>query len=54
MSLFACSDLETPFDNLRQDISLTAISRAIEIDLKQLIGEKEIPEPLVPIDGILW
>jgi putative membrane protein len=47
-------DLETPFENLPHDISLTAISRTIELNLKQMIGEKEIPEPLVPIDGILW
>lgn len=47
-------DLETPFENLQHDISLTAISRNIEINLKQMIGEKEIPEPLAPVDGILW
>jgi len=47
-------DLETPFENLPHDISLTAISRTIEINLKQMIGEKEIPEPLAPVDGILW
>jgi ion channel-forming bestrophin family protein len=47
-------DLEAPFENLPHDISLTAISRTIEIGLKQMSGEKEIPEPLAPADGILW
>jgi len=47
-------DLETPFENLPHDISMTAISRTIEINLKQMMGEKEIPEPLAPVDGILW
>ncbi len=47
-------NLETPFENLPHDISLTAISRTIEINLKQMIGEKEIPEPLAPVDGVLW
>ena len=47
-------DLETPFENLPNDISLCAISRTIEINLKQMIGEREIPEPLAPVDGILW
>ena len=47
-------DLETPFENLPHDISLTAISRTIEIDLKQMISEKEVPEPLAPVDGTLW
>jgi putative membrane protein len=47
-------NLEDPFENLPNDISLTAISRTIEINLKQMIGEKEIPEPLAPVDGVLW
>ncbi len=47
-------DLEAPFENMPNDISLSAISRTIEINLKQMIGEREIPEPLAPIDGILW
>jgi putative membrane protein len=48
------SDLETPFENLPNDISLTAISRTIEINLKQMIEEPDIPQPLAPVDGILW
>lgn len=47
-------DLEKPFENLPHDISLTAISRTIEIDLKQTIGEQELPEPLAPVNGVLW
>ncbi len=47
-------DLEAPFDNLPHDISLTAISRTIEINLKQMLGEKDIPQPLAPVNGILW
>ena len=47
-------DLETPFDNGPNAISLTAISRTIEINLKEMLGEKELPEPLSPVDGILW
>jgi putative membrane protein len=47
-------DLETPFENSRYDVSLTAISRTIEINLKQMIGEDDIPEALAPVAGILW
>lgn len=47
-------DLEMPFENLPHDIALAAISRTIEINLKQMIGEEEIPAPLAPVDGILW
>lgn len=46
-------DLEAPFENLPNDVPLTAISRTIEIDLKQMIGVRDIPEPVVPVDGIL-
>jgi len=47
-------DLEDPFENLPNDISLTAISRTIEINLRQMVGDETIPEPVVPVDGILW
>jgi putative membrane protein len=47
-------DLELPFEDRPHDISLTAISRTIEINLKQMLGEVNTPEPLVPVDGILW
>jgi putative membrane protein len=46
-------DLEAPFENLPNDISLRAISRTVEINLKEMIGE-QAPGPLAPIDGILW
>jgi ion channel-forming bestrophin family protein len=47
-------ELESPFENLPNDISLTAITRTIEINLKEMMGEKDIPEPVAPVDGILW
>jgi putative membrane protein len=47
-------DLENPFENLPNDISLTALCRTIEINLKQMLGESEVPEPLKPVDGVLW
>jgi ion channel-forming bestrophin family protein len=47
-------DLEEPFENLPHDIPLTAISRDIEINLKQMIDDRDIPEPLTPDNGILW
>jgi putative membrane protein len=47
-------DLENPFENLPHDVALSAISRTIEINLKQMIGEKDVPEPLAAVDGILW
>jgi len=47
-------DLEDPFDNTVHDIPLTAITRTIEINLRQMLGETELPEPVVPVDGVLW
>ena len=37
--------LQNPFSNTPTDTSVTAIARTIEINIKQLLGEKEIPEP---------
>ena len=47
-------DLEMPFENRPHDIPCAAISRTIEINLRQMMGEVETPEPLAPVDGILW
>jgi putative membrane protein len=47
-------DLETPFENTPHDVPLTAITRTIEINLKQMMGEQDIPAPLAPVDGVLW
>ena len=47
-------DLEDPFDNSIYDVPLTAICRTIEINLRQLLGETELPAPEVPIRGVLW
>lgn len=47
-------DLESPFEDTPHDIALTSISRTIEINLKQMMGEKDVPEPVAPVNGILW
>lgn len=47
-------DLENPFENTVHDIPLNAISRTIEIDLKQLLREPNVPEPEKAIHGVLW
>ncbi|GJL73764.1 MAG: hypothetical protein NMNS01_29630 [Nitrosomonas sp.] len=44
---------EDPFDKKMEDIPLHAICRTIEIDLKQQLGEKSVPLPLKPQDGVL-
>jgi ion channel-forming bestrophin family protein len=47
-------DLEEPFENRIHDISMTAITTTIEINLRQMLGETELPPPAEPVDGILW
>jgi putative membrane protein len=47
-------DLEDPFDNTIHDVPMTAIATTIEINLRQMLGETELPPPAQPVDGILW
>lgn len=47
-------DLEDPFDNTIHDIPLTALTRTIEINLRQMLGETELPPPIAPVDDVLW
>ncbi|HTD54004.1 MAG TPA: bestrophin family ion channel [Silvibacterium sp.] len=47
-------DLEDPFENRIHDVSMTAIATTIEINLRQLLGEAELPAPAKPVEGVLW
>ena len=47
-------DLEDPFDNRIYDVPLTAITRTIEINLRQLMNETALPAAEVPVRGVLW
>jgi putative membrane protein len=47
-------DLEHPFDNSVHDVAMTSICRTIEINLKQYLGEAELPAPIEPVRGVLW
>ena len=47
-------DLENPFDNGIYDIPLSSMSRTIEINLRQAMGERSLPAPLEPVKGVLW
>jgi putative membrane protein len=46
-------DLVDPFANTIHDISLTAICTTIEADLMQAI-DLPAPDPILPVDGVLW
>ncbi|WP_245882882.1 bestrophin family protein [Hymenobacter chitinivorans] len=45
---------ENPFDNQMNDVPMTALCRSIEIDLREMLGETELPSRLEPIEDILY
>ncbi len=45
--------IEKPFANRVNDTPMTAISRTIEIDLLQMLGENSVPLPMQPSNGVL-
>lgn len=47
-------DLEDPFEGTVHDVPMSAITRTIEVDLRQMLGEREAPRPLAPVNGVLW
>lgn len=45
---------ENPFENGINDVPITAISRNIEIDLLEMLGETNLPERTKPINDVLY
>lgn len=45
--------LQDPFSNRSSDTPMLALSRTIEINIKQMLGDDEIPDPHKPINGVL-
>ena len=46
-------NLEDPFSSIIHGIPMTALSRSIEIDLRQQLGETDLPKPVEAVNGIL-
>lgn len=44
---------ENPFEGGANDVPITAMSRTIEIDLREMLDEKELPPALTPVNQIL-
>lgn len=44
---------ENPFENAINDIPLTSICRTIEIDLREMLNEENIPQPVKAVNDIL-
>ena len=44
---------ENPFQGMANDIPMLSLCRTIEIDLREMLEEKEIPLPVTAKNGIL-
>jgi len=44
---------ENPFEGLANDTPMTALSRTIEIDLREMLGETDLPPKVEPTNGVL-
>ncbi|MEZ4722686.1 MAG: bestrophin family ion channel [Flavobacteriales bacterium] len=44
---------ENPFEGTYNDVPITSIARGIEIDLREMLDEKDIPEPVKDVNGFL-
>ena len=45
--------LKNPFENLDNDTPMTALCRTIEINLREQLGETELPPKIEPEAGVL-
>jgi ion channel-forming bestrophin family protein len=46
--------IDAPFENRVTDVPMTAISTSIERDLREQLGDTELPPATQTIDGYLW
>ncbi|MEZ4452352.1 MAG: bestrophin family ion channel [Nannocystaceae bacterium] len=46
-------EIENPFGHDPNDLPLLALSRMIEIDLRQRLGETDLPQPVAAVDDVL-
>lgn len=44
---------ENPFEGLGNDVPMLSLCRTIEIDLKQMLGETDLPDPIQAKQGVL-
>ena len=40
---------ENPFEGLYNDVPITNIATGIEIDIRQMLDEEDLPEPVTPV-----
>lgn len=47
-------NVEAPFENDTHDTPMSALCRTIEINLRQMLAETELPPAAQPVDGFLY
>lgn len=47
-------EIEAPFDNTVHDTPMTSLTRTIEINLFQQLGERRVPAEVHPVDGFVY
>jgi putative membrane protein len=45
--------LQDPFSNRPSDTPTQSLSRTIDINIREMLGETNLPEKRKPVDGIL-
>jgi putative membrane protein len=46
--------LQDPFSNRPSDTPMLTLSRTIEINIKQMLGDTDLPSKLEPVDGVYY
>ena len=46
--------MQDPFENNRNSTPMLTIARMLEIDVRELKGDKDLPDPIAPVDGAAW
>lgn len=44
---------ENPFEGTYNDVPITSIARGIEIDLREMLNEENVPKPISEVNGFL-
>ena len=44
---------ENPFEGTGNDVPITSLSRTIEIDLRDMLDEKDLPKPINGVNGVV-
>lgn len=47
-------EIESPFDNTVHDTPMTSLSRTIEINLRQQLGERRVLPEVQPVEGFIY